>query len=441
MSRRLDIRLFRLSALAVIVALLACAAAQLLTALIAFFTNLFFYGRLSAAPVSPWNHQLGAWVIALPVLGGLVVGVLARWGSPAIRGHGIPESMERVLMHESRIPKRLAVLKPLSAAVAIGSGGPFGAEGPIIATGSALGSLIGQLLPVSTRERKALLAAGAAAGMTATFGSPISGVLLAIELLLFELSPFVVVPVVLASATAATVRMGLLGAAPVFAMRAIATPDLATLFATALVGGAMGVAAVMLTSAVYAIEELFERLPIHFMWWPAIGSIAVGLAGWVEPRILGVGYANIEDVLNGSLVGQALMMLCLLKGLAWLISLASGTSGGTLAPLFTIGGALGVLAGTALSHALPGLGLDPRLAALVGMASLFAGASHAMLASAVFAYEVTGQSAAIGPLLAACTTAYLVAALISHSSIMTRKIERRGIHVPREFGPMVDPVA
>ena len=439
--RRFDLRLLRLSLLAVLVALLACAAAQLLTGLIAFFTNLFFYGRLSAAPVSPWDNQLGAWVIALPVLGGLVVGVLARWGSPAIRGHGIPESMERVLAYESRIPKRLAILKPLSAAVAIGSGGPFGAEGPIIATGSALGSLIGQLIPVSSRERKALLAAGAAAGMTATFGSPISGVLLAIELLLFELSPFVVVPVVLAAATAAVVRANLAGAAPVFPMPALAVPDLRALAATAAIGVLMGVAAVAITAAVYAVEELFERLPIHFMWWPAIGSLAVGLAGWIEPRVLGVGYGNIEAILDGSLVGQAVAMLCLLKGLAWLISLASGTSGGTLAPLFTIGGALGVLIGAAIAHALPGLGLDPRLAALVGMASLFAGASHAMLASAVFAVEVTGQTAAIGPLLASCTTAYMVASLISHSSIMTKKIERRGIHVPREFGPMVDPVA
>jgi len=439
--RRFDLRLLRLSALAIVAAVLATGAAQLLTRLIFVFTNLFFFGRLSAAPASPWDHDLGPWVMAIPVLGGLIVGALARWGSPAIRGHGIPESMERILAHDSRIPKRIAVLKPLSAAVAIGSGGPFGAEGPIIATGSAIGSLIGQLVPVTSRERKALLAAGAAAGMTATFGSPISGVLLAIELLLFELSPLVVVPVALAAATAAALRMSLVGAAPVFAMRAIAAPGLGPLFASALVGVAMGIVAVALTSAVYGIEELFERLPIHFMWWPAIGSVAVGIAGWIDPRTLGVGYANIEDALNGSLVGQALVMLCLLKGVAWLISLASGTSGGTLAPLFTIGGALGVLVGTAIARAFPALGLDPRLAALVGMAALFAGASHALLASAVFACEVTGQTAAIGALLAGCTTAYLVATLISHSSIMTRKIERRGIHVPREFVPMVDPVA
>lgn len=439
--RRGDVRLVRLAGLAVVVALIACAAAHALTALIALCTNLFFFGRVSAAPVSPWDNQLGAWVVAIPVLGGLLVGVLARWGSPAIRGHGIPESMERVLMHESRIPKRLAVLKPLSAAIAIGSGGPFGAEGPIIATGSALGSMLGQLLPMSARERKALLAAGAAAGMTATFGSPISGVLLAIELLLFELSPLVVVPVVLAAATAATVRIMTDGAGPVFAMPALPAPDLRVLGVTALIGVAMGVAAVLITAAVYAVEELFERLPFHFMWWPAMGGVAVGLAGWIEPRVLGVGYANITAVLDGSLVGEALVMLCLLKGLAWLISLASGTSGGTLAPLFTIGGALGVLAAAGVAHLVPGVVIDPRLAALVGMAALFAGASHALLASAVFAYEVTGQSAAIGPLLAACTSAYVVAALISHSSIMTRKIERRGVHVPREFGPMIDPVA
>lgn len=439
--RRLDARLVRLSVLAVIVSLLACAAAQGLTVLIAVCTNLFFFGRLSTAAVSPWTQQLGAWVILIPSLGGLVVGIMARWGSPAIRGHGIPESMERILKHDSRVPKRLAVLKPLSAAIAIGSGGPFGAEGPIIATGSALGSLVGQILPVNARERKALLAAGAAAGMTATFGSPIAAVLLAIELLLFELSPLVVVPVVVAAATAAVARIVVVGPAPVFAMRPLPAPDFAAFAAAALIGVCMGAAAVLITAAVYAVEELFERLPIHFMWWPAIGSLAVGVAGWIEPRVFGVGYANIEAILDGSLIGQALLLLCVLKGLAWLISLASGTSGGTLAPLFTFGGGLGVLAGAAIAHALPGLHLDPRLAALLGMASLFAGASHALLASAVFAAEVTGQTIAMGPLFAACGTAYVVAALISHSSIMTRKIERRGIHVPREFVPMVDPVA
>ncbi|MDX2169393.1 MAG: chloride channel protein [Deltaproteobacteria bacterium] len=436
-----DTQLLRVTLLAVGVALLASGAAEALRALIAVCTNLFYFQRLSAVPVSPWQHQLGAWAIAVPILGGLLVGGLARWGSPAIRGHGIPESMERVLRHESRIPKRLAVLKPLSAAIAIGSGGPFGAEGPIIATGSALGSMLGQLLPVSTRERKALLAAGAAAGMTATFGSPLSAVLLAIELLLFELSPLVLVPVVTAAAVAAVVRVALRGGAAEFAMPALAAPGLAVTIACAAIGAALGVAAVALTSAVYGIEEAFERLPLHFMWWPALGGIAVGVLGWFEPRILGVGYTNITATLDGSLAGRALAMLCLLKGLAWLLALGSGTSGGTLAPLFTLGGGLGVLLGSLLGAAFPSLGLDPHLAALVGMAALFAGASHAMLAAAVFACEVTGQTAALAPLLVACAAAYLVAGLISHSSIMTRKIERRGIHVPREFGPMMDPVA
>jgi len=439
--RRADSRLVRVSLLAIAVAVLASAAARLLTALIFVCTNLFYFGRLSAAAVSPWDHALGAFAIGVPVVGGLLVGVLARWGSPAIRGHGIPESMERVLLHESRIPKRLAVLKPLSAAIAIGSGGPFGAEGPIIATGCALGSMIGQWLPVSARERKALLAAGAAAGMTATFGSPVSAVLLAIELLLFELSPLVVVPVALAAGVAAALRIAMLGAAPVFAMPPLAAPSLSATLACALLGGILGAIAVGLTSVLYAIEEAFEHLPLHFMWWPAIGGLAVGVVGWYEPRVLGVGYANIEQVLSGGLVGRAVAVLLICKSIAWLISLGSGTSGGTLAPLFTIGGALGVLLGTALAASYPSLGFDPRLAALVGMAALFAGASHAMLASAVFAFEVTGQSVAIAPLLAACTCAYVVAGLISHASIMTRKIERRGVHVPREFGPMVDPVA
>jgi H+/Cl- antiporter ClcA len=441
MRRRADSRLVRVSLLAIAVALLASAAARLLTALIFACTNLFYFGRLSGAPVSPWDNALGVLAIGVPVLGGLLVGLLARWGSPAIRGHGIPESMERVLLYESRIPKRLAVLKPLSAAIAIGSGGPFGAEGPIIATGCALGSIIGQWMPVSPRERKALLAAGAAAGMTATFGSPVSAVLLAIELLLFELSPLVVVPVALAAGVAAAVRIAMLGSEPVFAMPPLQSPSLAATLACTVLGGVLGAVAVGITSVLYAIEEAFERLPVHFMWWPAIGGLAVGLIGWYEPRVLGVGYVNIEQVLSGTLVGRAVLVLLICKTIAWMLSLGSGTSGGTLAPLFTIGGALGVLLGTWLAHAYPSLGLDPRLAALVGMAALFSGASHAMLASAVFACEVTGQTIAVAPLLAACTSAYVVAGLISQASIMTRKIERRGVHVPREFGPMVDPVA
>jgi len=358
---------------------------------------------------------------------------MARYGSKAIRGHGIPEAMEQVLTNESRIPPRLTFLKPVSAAIAIGTGGPFGAEGPIIATGGALGSLVGQLLKTSAVERKTLLAAGAAAGMSATFGSPVSAVLLAVELLLFEFRPRSIIPVALASATAAGVRMALVGSAPVFAMPQLAQPSGEALAFYILLGAVIGVVATGVTRAVYAVEDLFEKLPIHWMWWPAIGGLVVGGVGYFSPRTMGVGYDNIEQVLSGSLTGQALLVLFVLKFVSWSIALGSGTSGGTLAPLFTIGGGLGATLGALVAATSPGLGIDPRIAGLVGMAAIFAGASRALLASVVFAFETTLQPLGLLPLLGGCTAAFLVSCLLMRNTIMTEKIARRGVRVPSEY--------
>jgi H+/Cl- antiporter ClcA/CBS domain-containing protein len=358
---------------------------------------------------------------------------MARYGSKAIRGHGIPEAMEQVLTNESRIPPRLTFLKPLSAAVAIGTGGPFGAEGPIIATGGALGSLVGQLLKTSAAERKTLLAAGAAAGMAATFGSPVSAVLLAVELLLFEFRPRSIIPVALASCTAAGVRMAFVGAAPVFAMPELARPSGGALAFYVVLGGLLGVVATWVTRAVYAVEDAFEKLPIHWMWWPALGGLAVGGIGYFAPRTMGVGYDNIEQVLGGTLVGKALITLFVLKFVSWAVALGSGTSGGTLAPLFTIGGGLGAALGALGVRLLPHAGIDPRIAALVGMASLFAGASRALLASVVFAFETTLQPLGLLPLLGGCAASYLAACYSMRNSIMTEKIARRGIRAPSEY--------
>ena len=426
-------RVLFVSLLAMFVGLLASGVALLLTRLIGLVTNLAFYGRGSTAFISPADNKLGLLVIVVPVIGGLIVGVMARWGSAAIRGHGIPEAMEQVLFNESRVAPRLTLLKPLSAAVAIGTGGPFGAEGPIIATGGALGSLLGQVLSVTAHERKALLAAGAAAGMAATFGTPVSAVILAVELLLFEYRASSLIPVALASATAAACRGGALGFAPVFEM-----PDLSMIAPASLpfyvgLGAVLGVFAVWITRAVYAVEDLFERLPVHWMWWPALGGLAVGTVGYFAPHTLGVGYDNIQHILAGQIVGRALLVLCILKFTSWAIALGSGTSGGTLAPLFTIGGALGGLLGTVATAAFPSFGIDPRMAAVVGMAALFAGASHATLASVVFAYETTHQPATLLPLLGGCAAAYLVSCLLMRTSIMTEKIARRGIRVRNEY--------
>ncbi len=417
--------------------LLATAIAQALMRLIGLFTNVAYYGVFSTSFVSPADNKLHYWSILVPVAGGLMVGLMARYGSAAIRGHGIPEAMERVLCHESRIPARVTFLKPLSAAISIGTGGPFGAEGPIIATGGALGSLLGQLIDTTAAERKALLAAGAAAGMTATFGTPVSAVLLAVELLLFEFKARSLIPVSFACAAAAAARLAITGDAPVFPMPAIPHVSAPSILGYALVGGVAGVLSIYITKLVYWIEDLFEHLPIHWMWWPAIGGVAVGIAGLMSPHTLGVGYDNITRILDNSFGGQILLVFCLVKLASWSIALGSGTSGGTLAPLFTIGGGVGSVCGGLLNaacHAAFGMPLlDIRVAGLVGMAAMFAGASRAFFTSLAFAYEATHQQSAILPLLSGCASAYLVSALLMRNTIMTEKITRRGVAVPAEY--------
>jgi chloride channel protein, CIC family len=407
--------------------------AEILVSLIALITNISFFGKVSLQAVSPAKNSLGFWVIAVPVVGAFFVGLLARFGSKAIRGHGIPEAMEQILLNESRIPARLTFLKPLSAAVAIGTGGPFGAEGPIIATGGALGSLIGQLLHTTAAERKVLLAAGAAAGMTAIFGSPISAILLAIELLLFEFRPRSFIPVAFAAITAMTMRAFTLGTETMFKMPEVPMASSSALCFYVLEGLVIGVFSVAITKSIYLIEDYFEKLPIHWMWWPMIGALAVGLIGVVCPETLGVGYENIDRVLSGNFLGSALLFFCCLKFVSWSIALGSGTSGGTLAPIFTLGGSLGVLLGSGYISQFPGSSINLSLAALVGMAACFAGASRALFASVLFAFEITRQPNALVPLLGGCSAAYVVSAFIMKHTIMTEKLARRGHHVPTEY--------
>jgi CIC family chloride channel protein len=429
----IDGRTVTICAMSMALAAVTGIVAQLLVAIIDVVTNAAFFGRWSAQPVSPAGHHLGWLVVLVPVAGGLIVGLLARYGSQAIRGHGIPEAMEQVLLNESRIPARLAVLKPLSAAISIGTGGPFGAEGPIIATGGTMGSVLGQIVKTTAMERKTLLAAGAAAGMAATFGSPVSAVLLAIELLLFELRPRSIVAVALAAVTATAVRIGFVGYVPAFEMPLLARPTESALTAYVVLGALVGWLSVYVTRMVYWIEDLFEHLPIHWMWWPALGGIAVGVVGLFEPRTLGVGYSNIDDLLSGRLIGTTALLLCTMKFLSWSVSLGSGTSGGTLAPLFTIGGGTGVVLGGFAASLFPSLGIDVRICALVGMAAMFAGASRALLASVVFAFETTLQPLGLLPLLGGCTAGYLVSSLLMRNTIMTEKLARRGVRVPSEY--------
>jgi len=430
---QVDARLGWICLLSALLALVSGGIAWLLQALIALITHLCFYGEVSISPVSPAGNTLGLAVVGVPVLGAIVVGLMARYGSPAIRGHGIPEAMEKILIDESRVPARMILLKPLSAAISIGTGGPFGAEGPIIATGGALGSFLGQRVSVSAQERKALLAAGAAAGMAATFGTPVSAVLLAVELLLFEYRPRSLLPVALAATVATGVRHALSGAGPVFPVSDLPPVGLEALGGYLLIGALVGLLAVGVTRLVYAVEDGFDRLPLHWMWWPALGAVAVGAIGWLEPRTLGVGYDNITDLVSGRLVGMAALTLVLAKCASWVVALGSGTSGGTLAPLLTLGAGAGSALGMAVAGLLPGLGLDLRMAALVGMAAMFAGASRALLASVVFAFEATAQTQGLPPLLGGCVAAYLVSCLLMRHSIMTEKIARRGTRVPVDY--------
>jgi chloride channel protein, CIC family len=350
-----DKRILLLSLMAVIVGAISALVAKALVWLIAVFTNLTFYQRFSSDFISPTNHHLGVLVIFVPVVGGLIIGLMARYGSERIRGHGIPEALEAILFGRSRMSVKVAMLKPLSSAISIGTGGPFGAEGPIIMTSGAIGSIFAQLFHLSAAERKTLLVAGAAGGMSAIFNAPVAAVLLAVELLLFEWRPRSFIPVAIASAVAAIVRVPLLGAGAIFAVNAHAPLGAEGLMIAFVVGITAGLASGALTALVYFCEDVFSKLPLHWMWWPAIGGLFVGIGGWFDPRVLGVGYDTIHSLLRGELVGAVVIGLLIGKAVVWSISLGSGTSGGVLAPLLIIGGALGAIEGRFISLGDPGL--------------------------------------------------------------------------------------
>jgi H+/Cl- antiporter ClcA len=429
-------RLLTIASLAVLVAACISLLAKVLVYLIDLITNISFYGKFSIVHSTPAGNQLGLWVIVIPAVGGILVGLMALFGSKAIRGHGIPEAMEQILTNQSKIRPAITYLKPISSAISIGTGGPFGAEGPIIATGGALGSTLGQLLKITHNERKILLAAGATAGMSAIFGTPIAAIFLAIELLLFEFSPRSIIPVALACITGAAGHLLLFEAGPVFPMHElIKMPQDSAIAAYSLMGIAIGVISIGVTRIVYFIEDSFEKIPLHWMWWPALGGIAVGIVGYFAPRTLGVGYENITDLLSGSMPIQLILSLCLLKFVSWAVALGSGTSGGTLAPLLTIGGATGALLGSVIMHFFPSAGVILPLAALVGMSAMFTGASRALLTSIIFAVEATAQSNALLPLLAACAASYFVSYFLMENTIMTEKIARRGVKTPHSYEP------
>ncbi|MGZ4049281.1 MAG: chloride channel protein [Bacteroidia bacterium] len=428
-------RILTISLIAFLIAVGMCFISKFLVYLINLITNISFYGKFSIDHSSPANNSLGIFVIIIPAIGGIIVGLMALYGSKAIRGHGIPEAMEQILTNQSKIKPSITYLKPLSAAISIGTGGPFGAEGPIIATGGALGSTTGQLLKITHNERKILLTAGATAGMAAIFGSPIAAIFLAIELLLFEFSPRSIIPVSIACITGAAGHHLFFGQEPVFAMPVITPAGNAALMGYSVMGIIIGCLSAFVTKAVYFIEDHFEKLPVHWMWWPALGGLIVGVVGYFSPHTLGVGYDNITDILSGSMTIKVVFSLCILKFVSWAVALGSGTSGGTLAPLLTIGGATGALLGSGIIYLFPDSGITIPLAALVGMSAMFAGASRALLTSIVFAMETTSQSNALLPLLGACLASYFVSFFLMKNTIMTEKIARRGVKTPDSYEP------
>jgi H+/Cl- antiporter ClcA/CBS domain-containing protein len=427
-----DRRIFLITGVAIVVAFITALCAQVLVAFIGFLTNLLFYGRVSAQFITPFDNHLGLWVIPIPAIGGIVVGLIARYASETIRGHGFPEAMEQILLNESRIPPKNSFLKPLSSAIAMGTGGPFGAEGPIIATGGALGSLAGQLLRTSNIERRTLLAAGGAAGMAEIFGCPVAAVLLVMELLLFEYRPRSLIPVAFASVVGVSVRYFFLGSAPIFPMPNVANAGGSALLFYVILGAFVGYVGVQSTHLVFWFEEAYERLPIHWMWWPAIGGLAVGVIGYFAPHTLGVGYDNVSNLLNAETVGVAALILGLLKLLSWSVSVSSGTAGGTMAPLFTIGAGVGSFVGAIALMMWPHSHIDVRLAALVGMAAMFTSSYQTFLASIVLAFETTQQPAGLLPLIGGCALAYFVSCFTMRSSLITDKFAKMGVRVPIE---------
>ncbi|HEU4961861.1 MAG TPA: chloride channel protein [Sphingomonas sp.] len=424
-------RVILISLIAVVVAVAALFGGIVLLGLIRLCTNLAYLGTFSFANLDLGAHQLPLSSVLVPVIGSLVVGLMARYGSDKIRGHGIPEAIEAIMLGRSQLDIKVAILKPISSAISIGTGGPFGAEGPIIMTGGSIGSLIAQALPVSDTERKTLLVAGAAAGMTTVFGTPIAAIMLAVELLLFEWTPRSFVPVAVAAIVAEVGRTALAMPSPLFPFHGVMPIGLEGLAAWVFIGIAGGLLSVGLTQLVYACEDGFLKLPIHWMWWPMIGGLVVGIGGLIEPHALGVGYDNIARMLAGGAILKIALLLLVVKAIIWAVALGSGTSGGILAPLLIMGGAMGAALGGWLPAASPGFW------ALLAMAATMGGTMRAPLTATFFAVELTGDSGALLPLIAACATAHLVTVLLMKRSILTEKIARRGHHIVREY--RVDP--
>ena len=428
-----DFRILMVSILSALIGLLAGVIAYILYSLIAVITNLVYYHELSLKLPTITSNSLGWLVIIVPAIGGLIVGIMAKYGTEKIKGHGIPEAMEAVLINKSRIEPNVAILKPLSAAIAIGTGGPFGAEGPIIQTGGAIGSLIGQLIHTTASERKVLLACGAAAGMAATFNTPVAAVVLIIELLLFEYKARSFIPLVISSVLATVVHVALIGAGPLFSVQPIEFGMPFALPYYLVLGVLCGLMGMVFSNSLYWVEDQFNRLPIDKLWWPAIGALFLGVIGFFVPRVLGVGYGTITDILNARLALSTLLLIMFFKALALVISLGSGTSGGLLAPMFMSGAAMGGAFAMIVNQIIPGAHLSPAACAVVAMAAVFGSSARATFAMIIFAFEITRDYNGILPLMLVCVIADGVALYLMRNSIMTEKLARRGLRIPQDY--------
>jgi chloride channel protein, CIC family len=428
-----DVRILYVSALAAVLGAVSSVLAWALLELIALATNAFYFHRFSFVEIEPAGHHLGWWAAFMPVLGGLIVGLIARYGSPKVRGHGMPEAVEVIVFNGGKVQPRVAILKPIATAISIGSGGPFGAEGPVIMTGGAVGSVLGQLLPVTDAERTVLMVSGAAAGMAAAFSCPMAATLLAVELLLFEWRPRSLVPVAIACVTAGAVRRLLLGPGPIFPMQPTTVPmHHAAMLGALVIGMIAALVATGLSNAIHFFEREFEKLPIHWMWWPALGGIVVGLGGLVFPQSLGVGYDVIRQLVNDQLTWKLVAGVLVVKTLIWVVALGSETAGGILAPLLMIGGAMGV----AIGHWM--IPISPGAWAVVGMTSVISAALGAPLTAAMLAVELTHNGGLMLPVLLACVVAYAIGVLLQPRSMLTGGLSRKGLHLSREYG--VDPL-
>ena len=425
-----------MSGLALAVGLVSGYVALGLLDLIYLLTGLFFHGQWALRPWTPLNHSIGAWVILIPIIGGVLVGLMIHLWEPTLKGHGIPEAMQAVLMDKSIVRARVALLKPLATALAIGTGGPFGAEGPIIQTGAALGSLFGQKLGLSAYDRRVLLAAGAGGGMAATFMAPLAGIMVAVELILFEFRARSFVPVAFAAAIADAIAVHYRGRAPMFPAPIFQLASMHELWLFGLLGLICGLVGWGMTEALFWLDNLFDKLPLRplAVWAPTLGALFLGIIGYFFPQVFGTGYDTIRLILNAHLAAAALLRTSAAKFWALVISLGSGTTGGVFAPSLVIGGGVGAAFGLGWRALLPHAALSPpAFYALCAMAAVFGAIARAPFTAIVFLFELSHDPASVLPLIVCVMAADGLMRLLSPDSMMTGKLAKRGLVVTQDY--------